>query len=83
MSASSPETVDREAVQRTVVNLGRRIAGARAYRNLSQADVARVAETTPARISAIENATDDCRIDTIARVAQAVGLELSLSETAA
>src|SRR5689334_2296595 len=75
--------VDRDAVQMVVAKLGRRIAGARAERSLSQAEVAELAETTAARISAIENATDSARIDTIVRVAQAVGLELTLREAAA
>ena len=83
MSASTSETVDRDEVRRAVANIGRRIAGERAYRNLSQAEVARIAETTPSRVSAIENASIDARIDTIARVAQAVGLELTLREPAA
>jgi transcriptional regulator with XRE-family HTH domain len=83
MNARAGTPVDREAVQQMMVRLGRRIAGARAERSLSQVEVAELAETSPARVSAIENATDSVRIDTIVRVAQAVGLEVALRETAA
>ncbi len=82
MSARAPK-VDREAVKQSMTQLGRRIAGARAERNLSQAEVAAIAETSPARVSAIENATDSPRIDTIVRVAQAVGLDVTVRETVA
>jgi transcriptional regulator with XRE-family HTH domain len=82
MSASSNASIDHEAVVKAAASIGRRIAGARAYRSLSQSDVARIAETTPSRVSAIENASIYARIDTILRVAQAVGLEVTLTETA-
>lgn len=83
MNARESSTVAADPVRETVVNIGRRIAGARAYRNLSQADVATAAETTPARVSQIENASASPRLDTIVRVARAVGLEVTLRESAA
>lgn len=66
-----------------LVKLGRRIAGARAERGLSQIDVARAARTSAARISNIERAASDVRLDTLVRVAEAVGLEITLRERAA
>lgn len=65
------------------LKIGRRIAGARVQRSLSQADVARIARTSTGRISALENGKDDVRLDTLARVASAVGLEVTLQESAA
>lgn len=75
--------VDREKSSDNVKKLGRKIAGARAEHGFSQADVAKAAETTPARISALENATASPHIDTVARVAQVLGLEIALREPAA
>jgi transcriptional regulator with XRE-family HTH domain len=83
MTARAHPPVDRDAIQQAMKRLGRRIAGARTERSLSQVEVAEMAETSPARVSAIENATDSARIDTIVRVATAVGLELSLRDVAA
>jgi len=83
MNARTKAPLDRAAVQRMIARLGRKIAGARVERSMSQADVAELAETTPARVSEIENAAKLARIDTIARIAQAVGLEITVRNDAA
>lgn len=80
MSASP--TLEEQA-QSSVSRIGRRLAGARVERSLTQAEVAQRARTSAAQISEIESGKINARVDTIARVAQAVGLELTLREPAA
>lgn len=69
--------------QATVTKIGRRLAGARVERGLTQAEVAERANATPGQVSEIESGKTRARLDTIARVAEAVGLELTLREPAA
>jgi ribosome-binding protein aMBF1 (putative translation factor) len=81
MSASATP-VDREAVQQTLERVGKRIEDARTDRKLSRAAVAAAAETSPTRVLDLERANNSARLDTVVRVAQAVGLELTLTEAA-
>jgi DNA-binding XRE family transcriptional regulator len=72
-----------EAVERTCDELGRELRSARAGRRLTQQEVARIAGTSPVRVSAIETGKDAVRVDTLARIAKAVGLRLTLVHDAA
>ena len=57
-------------------SIARLVLSARAKRSWSQAELARHAATTQARISDIENGRGNLRLDTLERVADALGLSL-------
>ena len=57
-------------------SIARLVLSARAKRSWSQAELARHAATTQARISDIENGRGNLRLDTLERVADALGLAL-------
>lgn len=57
-------------------SIARLVLSARVKRSWSQAELARHAATTQARISDIENGRGNLRLDTLERVAGALGLAL-------
>lgn len=62
--------------------IGREIAGARAKLRLSQAETAKRAGTSIPRVSDVETARARVRVDTLARIARAVGLRVTLAPAA-
>ncbi len=59
-------------------SIARLMLSARASRAWSQAELARRAGTTQARISDVENASGNLRLDTLERLAEALGLTLEV-----
>jgi ribosome-binding protein aMBF1 (putative translation factor) len=59
-------------------SIARLVLAARAKLSWSQAELARHAATTQARISDIENGRGNLRLDTLERVADALGLALTV-----
>jgi ribosome-binding protein aMBF1 (putative translation factor) len=80
MIASNNETPGPSAEVRRI---GRRLAGARVERGLSQAQLAQVVGTSPARISTVETARADIQLGTLTRIATALGLRVALVDEAA
>jgi transcriptional regulator with XRE-family HTH domain len=70
--------VSQDDVTSVVERIGRRIAGARVERGLSQSKLAELAKTSASRIGALERADDHVRLDTLIRVAKAVGFRVTL-----
>lgn len=56
--------------------LGKAVERERKAQNLSQRQLALMAETTQAHISGIENATCDVRIGSLIRISEALGIEV-------
>lgn len=63
--------------------LGRRLAGARVQRGMTQAQLAEIAHAPTNAISELETGKRAVRIDTFARIVRAAGLEIALQEPAA
>ena len=59
-------------------SIARLVLSARAGRAWSQAELGRRAGTTQARVSDLENAVGNPRLDTVERVAEALGLVLEV-----
>jgi ADP-ribosylglycohydrolase/protein-tyrosine phosphatase/transcriptional regulator with XRE-family HTH domain len=60
-------------------SLARLIRERREHLNLTQTELAKLATVTQARISEIENGTRDFRIDTLAKVLDALGLKMTIA----
>jgi hypothetical protein len=74
----APET----KVAEQVGHLGEELRMTRLRRRLSQGEVARRARTSPARVSGIETGGEMIRIDTLAKIANALGLRVTLEPAA-
>jgi transcriptional regulator with XRE-family HTH domain len=69
----------RQRAERFLLEIGREIRAARVSRGLSQATIARAAQLTQSQVSRIERARyPGVTLDALARLATAVGLELSV-----
>jgi len=71
-----------DTVRKEVERIGRRVAAARAERRLTQEDVATLAGVPAARVSKLEIAAVAVRIDTLTKIAGAVGLRITLEPAA-
>ena len=77
----SPRLGDWAAASRRLAlrhSIARLVLSGRASRAWSQAELARRAGTTQARVSDIENAVGNVRLDTLERLAEALGLALEV-----
>lgn len=71
------------APRKTVQHLGEIVRVARARQRLSQAQVAKLAGTSPVRLSEIESGTGDPRLSTVERITDVLGLSIAVTEPAA
>lgn len=82
MGTRDDQTIDEQAVAQSVGDIGEELRMARARLRLTQGEVARRARTSPVRVSAFENGREMIRVDTLARIAGALGLRVTLEPAA-
>jgi transcriptional regulator with XRE-family HTH domain len=76
--------MDSAADRKTVLGLfAASVRVARARRKWTQAQVAARAGTTADRVSGIESGNVDPRLSTVARIAEALGIQVTITENAA